>query len=129
MTNALLPPTASEETKQTVIVDNGRTTFLGGTTTTVTVDADGVRRFTETATRVRASDGYLVDPNEPLYDCTCGKTRLTERSVTECAKCHRRVCHACIRDRVADSVTTKLCRACNGGWTRVVKDLWSWLVS
>ena len=129
MTNPLLPPTASEETKQTVIVDNGATTLLGGTTTTVTVDADGVRHFTETTTRVRANDGRLVDPNAPLYNCRCGKTLLTTESVTFCTKCRMPVCPACVRQRVERGVAMELCRSCNGGWTRVLKDLWSWLIS
>jgi hypothetical protein len=128
MTNPLLPPTASEETQQTVVLDNDTTTFLGGTTTTVTVDANGVRRFTTTAMRVRASDGRLVDPAEPLYSCRCGKTLLTAHSVTFCTKCRMPVCYPCVRRRVELGVTMDLCRSCNGGWTRVLKEFFSWLL-
>ncbi len=129
MTTPLVPPTATEETKQTVILENGTTTFLGGITTTVTVDAAGVRRFTETTARVRANDGRLVDPAQPLFACRCGKTLLTAESVLFCSKCRLPVCRPCVRQRVEHAIAMELCRSCNGGWTRILKDCFSWLVS
>src|SRR5438067_2485194 len=110
VTTLLPPPTASEETQETVIVEDDTRTFLGGTTTTVMVDAAGVRRFATTTQRVRASDGRLVDPTEPLYSCKRGKTLLTSQSVTFCTTCRMPVCFGCVRRKQA----VELCRPCNG---------------
>jgi hypothetical protein len=119
-----LPFVQAEEVEQTVITDctTGVTTVVGGRVTTISADPlTGAKRRVTTTTKIRSTDGRVLDTSEQVYECRCGRPVLSKHSVVFCKRCEIPVCLTCARG-VADH---HLCRSC--WWATLPLRFFSWL--
>jgi len=126
------PTVENEEVTTTLVTDpvTGDELVVQTSHAIVTVDPiTGGRRFETTNRRIRAEDQRVIDGNEPVFSCACGKRLLTKHSVVFCAHCQLPVCAA--HKRIANDGTTsvEVCPQCwrHGLFRRTTKRFIVWL--
>lgn len=129
------PPVVASDEECILIHNNDGTTIPIGTVheQLVTDITTGSSRRVKTTLQIRADDGIpITDPyTVQLYECRyCGKSRLHEQSVMQCAACAQHLCRTCQRPvDDPDAGPIILCPVCEAQThrKRLVKTFFRWL--